>query len=168
MFTLGQRADRCGPRRERTLVPEQPALTETAVLAAVDALVDAFRRTDGPAYFACFHADATFLFPDRDARLESRAAYERLWAEWVAEGWSVLDCTSSDGRVQLIGDAAVFTHRVRTVVATGEGSGSAVLDERETIVLARGADGTLLAVHEHLSATPAEAGDAAPAGETAA
>lgn len=154
-------------------MPEQPALTEPEVLAAVDALVDAFRRTDGPAYFACFHERATFVFPDRDARLETRAAYEQLWAAWVAGGWSVLDCTSTDRRVQLLGDAAVFTHRVRTVVATGEGSGSEVLDERETIVIARQPDGSLLAVHEHLSATPAEtttaetAGDA-PAGETAA
>ncbi len=153
-------------------MPEHPALTEPEVLVAVDALVDAVRRTDGPAYFACFHQDATFVFPDRDARLETRAAYEQLWAGWVAGGWSVLDCTSTDRRVQLLGDAAVFTHRVRTVVATGEGSGSEVLDERETIVLARDAHGTLLAVHEHLSPAPAEtapaAGGVAPAGETAA
>ncbi len=158
-------------------MPEHPALTESEVLAAVDALVDAFRRTDGPAYFACFHEDATFVFPDQDARLETRAAYERLWAGWVAGGWSVLECTSTDRRVQLLGGTAVFTHRVRTAVATGEGSGSEVLDERETIVIARQAGGALLAVHEHLSAMPAEpeparsepaAGGVASAGETAA
>ncbi|WAB81195.1 SgcJ/EcaC family oxidoreductase [Microcella daejeonensis] len=136
---------------------EHPALTETEVLGAVDAIVDAFRRTDGAAYFACFSVDATFVFPDQDARLDSRAAYERLWAEWVASGWRVLDCTSTDAHVQVLGDAAVLSHTVRTRIATGEGEATAELHERETIVLHRQGDGRLLAVHEHLSSAPDEA-----------
>ena len=139
---------------------EQPALTENEVLAATDALIEAFRQTDGEAYFACFRSDATFVFPDQDARLENRAAYEHLWAEWVASGWRVLECESSDRRVQVAGDAAVFSHSVLTRIATGEGGGTDTdeLQERETIVFHRQADGRLLAVHEHLSGAPAAAG----------
>jgi len=133
-----------------------PALTETEVLETADALVDAFRRTDGDAYFACFDEDATFIFPDQDARLENRAAYERLWYDWVASGWSVLECTSSDRRVQITGDTAVFSHCVHTRIATGVtetgAEGTDELHECETIVFHRVLDGRLLAVHEHLSA----------------
>ena len=149
---------------------EQPALTENEVLAATDALIDAFQQTDGEAYFACFESDATFIFPDQDARLENRVAYEHLWAEWVASGWQVLECTSTDRRVQLAGDTAVLSHTVRTRIATGENegeddgegdggrTGTDELHERETIVFHRQAGGRLLAVHEHLSGAPAAAG----------
>ena len=157
---------------------EQPALTENEVLAATDELMNAFRQTDCEAYFACFTSDATFVFPDQDARLENRVAYEHLWAEWVASGWQVLECTSTDRRVQLAGDTAVLSHTVRTRIATGEDegedegenegeddgegdggrTGTDELHERETIVFHRQAGGRLLAVHEHLSGAPAAAG----------
>lgn len=53
-------------------------------------------------------------------------------------------------RVQDLGDAAVFTHDVRTRVRMP--AGEETLHERETIVFAREEDGRWLAVHEHLSA----------------
>ena len=54
--------------------------------------------------------------------------------------------------IQVFGDVAVFTHRVRTTVSTHEGE--AVLHERETIVFAQ-REGRWLGVHEHLSPDPA-------------
>ena len=119
------------------------------VQAAADALVEAFARSDAEAYFACFSPDATFVFHTTDRRLESRAEYEQLWARWVAEdGFRVVSCRSTAPRVQVLGDTAVFTHDVHTVVATTGGEESSA--ERETIVFARAGDGWT-AVHEHLS-----------------
>lgn len=126
-------------------------LTEEDVLHAANALVEAFRATDTQAYFACFAEDATFVFHTEDRRLGSRAAYEQLWSTWLDAGWRVTDCSSSDRRVQLLGDVAVFTHDVRTTTETaGE---SETTRERETIVFRR-SGGTITAVHEHLSPTP--------------
>ncbi len=53
--------------------------------------------------------------------------------------------------MQLLGDAAVFRHRVHTRARGG--GGETTTDERETIVFARRPDGSWLAVHEHLSPT---------------
>jgi ketosteroid isomerase-like protein len=64
----------------------------------------------------------------------------------------VLGCETTDTVVQVLGDTAVLTHRVRTTVATHEGED--VLHERETIVFARQDDGRWLGVHEHLSPAP--------------
>jgi uncharacterized protein (TIGR02246 family) len=123
------------------------------VQAAADALVDAFARSDADAYFGCFAPDATFVFHTTDHRLESRREYEQLWARWVAEDdFRVLSCTSSAARVQVLGDAAVFSHDVHTVVASTSGQEESV--ERETIVFVRAGNGWT-AVHEHLSAAPA-------------
>ncbi|MDF2826456.1 MAG: ketosteroid isomerase [Mycobacterium sp.] len=122
------------------------------VLAATDALVAAFAATDTAAYFAGFSPDATFVFHSEDARLDDRAAYEALWASWLASGWRVESCVSSERLVQLLGDTAVLTHTVDTGTS-GQGE-SSTPRERETIVYTRDGD-RLVAVHEHLSSTPA-------------
>jgi uncharacterized protein (TIGR02246 family) len=123
------------------------------VLAAAAEVVRAFGAGDVDGYFGCFAEDATFVFHGTAGVLESRAAYREEWSAWEREdGLRVLGCTSSEQRVQELGDVAVFTHRVRTRVhATGE---DAELRERETIVFQRSADGRWLAVHEHLSPDP--------------
>ena len=89
------------------------------VLEAADRLVAAFGEGRVDDYFACFHPEATFIF------------------------------YTAEGRVQDLGDTAVFTHDVRTHLSTF--SGEETLHERETIVFARQEDGNWLAVHEHLS-----------------
>jgi ketosteroid isomerase-like protein len=125
--------------------------SEHDVLTAAAAIVDAFAATDGPRYFALFAPEASFIFHTEPARLEDRAAYERLWQEWVASGWSVTSCVSSAHRVQLLPGGAVFTHSVATSVQTADGPDA--YRERETIVFRLEAD-TLVAVHEHLSPAP--------------
>jgi ketosteroid isomerase-like protein len=127
----------------------------TEVLAAAAALVTAFGSHDKKTYFDAFHPDATFVFHTAEQPLRSRAEYERLWSSWEQEdGFHVEGCTSADQHVQLLGsgEVAVFTHRVHTVVRTA--AGEEQLDERETIVFERGADGRWVAVHEHLSPAP--------------
>ena len=120
-----------------------------AVLAAADAIVDDFANHRTEAYFAGFAEDATFVFHTTDRRLESRAEYEALWAQWEREdGFRVHACRSSDRRVQLLGDTAIFTHSVDSRIELG-GSIDDVT-ERETIVFAL-RDGRWVAVHEHLS-----------------
>lgn len=120
-----------------------------AALAAVDAIIADFGANRVAAYFAGFAPDATFLFHAEPARLESRAAYEQLWADWVAaSGFEVRGCRSTNRRIQMVGDVAVFSHDVATsVFADGE---LADTRERETIVMQRRA-GTWVCVHEHLS-----------------
>ena len=126
------------------------------VLAAAAEVVRAFGSGDIDGYFGCFAQDATFVFHTTPGVLESREDYRQEWASWEhADGFRVLECTSSEQRVQDLGDVAVFTHRVRTRVhAAGE---QAALRERETIVFRRADDGRWLAVHEHLSPDPAAA-----------
>lgn len=126
--------------------------TEHHVLAAADALIDAFARHDREAYFAAFAPSASFVFHHVDTPLPSRDAYETLWRQWEREqGFTVLGCESRDRHVQVLGDTAIFTHSVRTRLRTVAGSDT--LDERETIVFAR-AGHRWLAVHEHLSPMP--------------
>jgi len=130
--------------------------TERQVLAAADALIDAFARHDRDAYFAAFAPQASFVFHHVAAPLPTRAAYEALWREWERDlGFAVLGCESRDRAVQAIGDVAIFTHSVTTRVRTHAGTDT--LDERETIVFAR-AGHRWLAVHEHLSPMPSEEG----------
>ena len=131
--------------------PRTPSRDE--VEAAASAIVDAFAATDAHRYFATFAPDATFVFHTEPARLDDRAAYERLWADWVASGWRVVTCTSSDRAVQPFPGGAVFTHSVDTTVETPDGRDS--YRERETIVFRTDADRGLVAVHEHLSPMPA-------------
>ncbi|WP_019178900.1 YybH family protein [Microbacterium yannicii] len=119
-----------------------------AVEAAASAIVDAFAATDAERYFAAFAPDATFVFHPEPHRLDDRAEYEHLWAEWVASGWRVTSCASSDSHVQVFDGGAVFTHTVDTSVQTADGPES--YRERESIVFAADGD-RLVAVHEHLS-----------------
>lgn len=123
------------------------------VLAAADAIIDAFAATDGERYFAGFAPEASFLFHTESARLDDRAAYEALWQGWVEGGWRVLDCRSTARLVQSYPGGAIFSHDVATRVDTGEGEDA--YRERETIVFR--VDGEqLLAVHEHLSPASAD------------
>jgi ketosteroid isomerase-like protein len=120
------------------------------VMAAAEALVNAFGRHDTAAYFDCFTPDATFCFYTAPERLGSRQAYQDTWAAWEREdGFHVVSCRSTDPQVQVLGDAAVFTHDVETEVETN--AGRERVRERETIVFVRGNGGRWLAVHEHLS-----------------
>ncbi|SCK22581.1 nuclear transport factor 2 family protein [Vogesella sp. LIG4] len=124
------------------------------VLAAAAQLVDAFARHDTAAYFAAFAPEASFVFHTSAQRLDSRAAYQALWQQWERDyGFRVQRCNSSQQQVQLLGEVAIFTHHVDTVIAGFEGEQQ--LQERETIVFQRQADGAWLAVHEHLSPLPA-------------
>ena len=120
------------------------------VLAAAAKIVDDFGNHRTAAYFSGFSADATFMFHTHSERLESRSAYEALWAKWETEdGFKVHGCRSSNQLVQVLGeDTAVFTHLVSSDIEfAGEVS---TVEERETIVFAR-VGGSWLAVHEHLS-----------------
>jgi len=124
-------------------------------LEYAESLVAAFRASDATSYFGHFDEDATFLFHDTPGRIESRSAYEGMWAEWERDnGFRVLQCESSAQRVQENGDLAVFTHDVRTVRLI-DGAEDEVF-ERETIVLHRRGD-SWTCVHEHLSPDPAHA-----------
>ena len=51
-----------------------------------DSLVAAFADSNAERYFAHFHPDATFLFHDAPGRIESRSAYEAMWAGVGARG----------------------------------------------------------------------------------
>lgn len=134
--------------------PPSSTLTLQEVQAAADGLVAAFAATDTAAYFAAFSPDATFIFHPEADSLGSRAAYRALWNGWIAAGWRVLECRSSERNIQLLGTTAVFSHRVSTTVRTDSTGGTFSAEERETIIFARAADGGVLAVHEHLSPCP--------------
>lgn len=117
-----------------------------------DSLVAAFAASDAERYFAHFDQDATFLFHDTPGRIESRADYEAMWAEWEREaGFRVVSCESTGQRVQEYAELAVFTHDVHTVREL-DGDQDEVF-ERETIVLRRDGE-TWTCVHEHLSPDP--------------
>lgn len=134
-------------------MPDHRIPTVEEVEAAASAIVEAFAATDGPRYFATFAPDATFVFHTEPARLDDRGAYERLWKEWVASGWRVVSCASSDRHVQPFPGGAVFSHSVDTTVETPDGQES--YRERETIVFRTDPSQGLVAVHEHLSPMPA-------------
>lgn len=127
-----------------------------AVLAAADAIIEAFAATDTEAYFAGFAPDASFVFHPEAARLDSRAEYEAIWAGWVASGWRVTSCSSSDRLVQTFPGGAVFSHTVATSIDSAEGPESYV--ERESIIFRADGDQPdgLVAIHEHLSTVPIE------------
>lgn len=131
--------------------PRTPSREE--VETAASAIVDAFAATDRDRYFATFAPETTFVFHTEPARLDDRGAYERLWKEWVASGWRVVSCASSDRHVQPFPGGAVFSHSVDTTVETPDGQES--YRERETIVFRTDPGQGLVAVHEHLSPMPA-------------
>jgi kynurenine formamidase/ketosteroid isomerase-like protein len=147
---------------QQTKLPPVPqptvlgALSREEVQEAADRLVAAFAATDTEAYFAAFSPEATFIFHPEAQRLGSRSAYRTLWDSWLAGGWRVLECRSSEQDIQLLGAAAVFSHRVATTVQVDQEGGRETSDERETIVFARTLDGGIVCVHEHLSACPAD------------
>ena len=120
------------------------------MLAAADGLVAAFAQHDRVAYFSAFAPNATFIFHTLNRPLLSRAEYEAEWSLWEKrDGFRVRACRSSVRLVQVIGNVAVFTHRVDTEL---EFNGKpATADERETIVFQRESSGEWIAVHEHLS-----------------
>jgi ketosteroid isomerase-like protein len=131
---------------EAAMAIREPDANEVA--RAAEVIVDAFTATDADRYFACFTPDATFCFHSEPARLNDRAAYERLWQQWTSNGWRVRSCVSSAQLVQTFPGGAVFTHDVDTTVATAEGEENT--RERETIVFRADGD-RLVAIHEHLS-----------------
>ncbi len=130
------------------------AINEDEALACLDRLVDAFSRTDTESYFAVLDPRATFVFAGEPDPLVGRDAYRVLWDGWVASGWRVTGCDSTERGVTLAGPVAVLTHRVLT--RTTGPDGDQRLDERESVVVARGQDGAVRVLHEHLSPTTAE------------
>jgi ketosteroid isomerase-like protein len=129
--------------------------TTDEVLAAAGHLVRAFGRHDEAAYFDCFAPDATFIFYTAASRLGSAEQYRALWQSWEREdGFRVLSCTSAQQQVQDLGDVAVFSHDVTTVIRSARGEETVA--ERETIVFRRDG-GRWVAVHEHLSPDPVAA-----------
>jgi ketosteroid isomerase-like protein len=131
-------------------------VAQTEVLNVAANLVARFGAHDVEAYFAAFSPDATFIFHSTPEILYSRAAYEELWHTWeTRDKFRVLGCLSTEPRVTVHGETAIFTHRVETRLAFGPDETTA--NERETIVFRRGENGNWLAIHEHLS--PAILGD---------
>ncbi|RKW70509.1 nuclear transport factor 2 family protein [Galactobacter caseinivorans] len=124
-----------------------PALEE--ILAAAAQIVRAFAANDGTEYFTAFAPDASFVFHTEPGRLDARAEYEALWQGWIAEGWRVLKCVSTEQLAQAYPGGGIFSHTVATTVDLGNGTQDSYR-ERESIVFRTDGDG-LLAVHEHLS-----------------
>jgi len=134
--------------------------SEQDVLAAATKLVNAFAQTNTQEYFSLFAPEASFIFHPEASRLSDRASYETLWNSWLDEGWHVTQCQSSDQLVQVFPGGAVFSHTVATSTTTGNQPETATTDsyvERETIIFRQEADGSLIAIHEHLSTVPQEA-----------
>lgn len=128
------------------------ALTEAAVHAAATALIKAFGSMDTDAYFGAFAPNASFIFHTEPDRVASTTDYRNLWAGWVADGWRVQGCTSTNQLIQLAGPTAVFTHDIETLISVN--GTPERLTERETIIFAATADGAITAIHEHLSPAP--------------
>ena len=127
-------------------------IKDDEILAAAAEIVAAFGAHDVLRYFDGFAMDASFIFHSTPERLESRAAYETLWAKWETENqFRVLGCISTNHHVQTGEHFGIFTHDVETMV---EMDGLVdTMRERETIVFEK--RGTRwLAVHEHLSPRP--------------
>ncbi len=138
-----------GSANAQTPAVGQQSAASREVAAAAAAIVDAFGRHDPKKYFSLFAPDATFVFHTTPRRLNARAEYEAEWAKWEKEdGFRVHSCKSTDQRVQVLGDVAVFTHSVQTELSTKQGPST--VQERETIVFHR-RGGKWVAVHEHLS-----------------
>ncbi|MET1155777.1 cyclase family protein [Arthrobacter sp.] len=129
-------------------------LSVEEVQDAADRLMAAFAACDTESYFASFSPEATFIFHPEAVSPASRSAYRELWDGWLASGWQVLDCSSREQHIQMLGTTAVFSHRVATTVQTDRAGGRHASDERETIVFSRAGDGSVLCVHEHLSLFP--------------
>lgn len=145
------------------------ATTESDVLAAAAKIVEAFGTTNTEEYFSHFAPDASFIFHPEASRLDDRASYEKLWGSWLADGWQVTGCQSTDQLVHVFAGGAVYSHSVATQTRSGNDPENYTIDsyvERETIVFRLEADGSLIAIHEHLSTVPEQAATEAT-GETA-
>lgn len=125
---------------------------EGDVKEAAESIVTAFAATDTGNYFSRFAPECSFVFHSEPARLDSRAEYESLWRSWLADGWRVLSCSSTNHGITVFPGGAIFAHDVQTTVWTGSTEES--YRERETIVFRTDSESGLLAVHEHLSPTP--------------
>ncbi len=131
--------------------------SEQEVLAAAIKIVNAFAQTKTEEYFSLFAPEASFIFHPEATRLNDRAIYETLWNSWLEEGWQVTGCQSSDQLVQVFPGGAVFSHTVATSIKTGKQPETTTTDsyvERETIIFRQESDGSLIAIHEHLSTVP--------------
>lgn len=119
---------------------------------AAERIVAAYGHHRRDEYFGLFAPEASFVFYTAESRLESRAEYEVLWDSWERDsGFRVLQCESTNQRIDIVGDVAVFVHDVATRLRMDGAEES--LRERETIVLAwRG--NQWVAIHEHLSPQP--------------
>ena len=123
---------------------------EEQVLRAAAHLVERFAAHDVAGYFASFAPEASFIFYTTAEVLPSRAAYEALWRRWERDnGFRVLACQSFEPNVHLIGDVAIFTHRVETREIFDADTRDVV--ERETVLFHRQPGGDWLVVHQHLS-----------------
>ncbi len=145
------------------------APTEQDVLAAVAKIVKAFGTTNTEEYFSLFAPEASFIFHPEASRLDDRASYEKLWDSWLSDGWQVTGCQSTEQLVHVFVGGAVFSHTVATQTRTGNDPENYTTDsyvERETIVFRHETDGSLIAIHEHLSTVP-ETAPAEATGENA-
>ncbi len=121
----------------------------------IEKLLSAFGRHDKAAYFSCFDEDATFLFYNSDETGLTKARYQQMWDCWEKEhGFRVLACDSTNQKLTVFGDTAIFTHEVET--KTEWGGEQNLLSERESIIFARNDSGSWLCVHEHLSVIEGE------------
>ena len=126
------------------------------VLDAAAKIVADFGAHKTTEYFAGFAPSATFMFYTHTERLNSRAEYETLWAQWeTQDGFKVHGCKSSNQKVQLISEGspagpsgAVFSHLVESQIEFG--GEVSTIHERETIVFEKTPTGWI-AIHEHLS-----------------
>ena len=133
--------------------------SEQDVLSAATRIVEAFAATSTQEYFSLFAPEASFIFHPEATRLDDRASYEQLWNSWLADGWQVTSCRSTNQLVQVFPGGAVFSHTVATAIRTGVDPKDYATDayvERETIVFRQEGDGSLTAIHEHLSTVPEE------------
>jgi ketosteroid isomerase-like protein len=126
---------------------------EQGVLQAAAHLVSRFAAHDFEGYFSCFDLNAVFIFHTSPNVLVSKAEYQKEWQKWENEwGFKVKSCSSTNQRVQMFGELAIFSHDVATTLGTNDGQNS--FKERETIVFNFVAN-KWVAVHEHLSPMPA-------------
>jgi ketosteroid isomerase-like protein len=125
---------------------------EQGVLQAAAHLVSCFAQHDFDKYFECFSSDTVFVFYTTKNVLINKSEYQKEWKNWEKDwGFHVEDCKSSNQRVQMFDDIAIFSHDVATTLNTSDGRKS--FEERETIVFNYQND-KWIAVHEHLSPMP--------------
>ena len=125
---------------------------EKGVLQTAAHLVSCFAKHDFDGYFSCFAEDAVFIFHTSKKVLINKAEYKQEWKSWEKDwGFHVKACKSSNQRVQMFDQVAIFSHDVATTLNTSDGEKS--FEERETIVFSY-VHGKWVAVHEHLSPMP--------------